>query len=161
MLMNQTRNMANNQICGDTTSLSPFAIVAPILFGIPDAVVVYATSTAGVAVTYALPEALYFVDGPRPVTCTPASGSMFPLGQTTVTCAAADGNGNPSEASFTVRVQYQVPDDGTFFEQPINADGSSVFKRGSTIPVKFRLQGASAGITNLAATFKSRRRRTA
>jgi hypothetical protein len=33
--------------------------------------------------------------------------------------------------------------------QPINADGSSVFKLGSTIPVKFKLTGASAGITNL------------
>ncbi|HZO91930.1 MAG TPA: PxKF domain-containing protein [Chthonomonadaceae bacterium] len=33
--------------------------------------------------------------------------------------------------------------------QPINADGSSVFKRGSTVPVKFQLTGASASITNL------------
>lgn len=35
--------------------------------------------------------------------------------------------------------------------QPINADGSSVFKQGSTVPVKFNLTGASAGITNLQA----------
>jgi len=28
--------------------------------------------------------------------------------------------------------------------QPINVDGSSIFKSGSTIPVKFRLTGASA-----------------
>jgi hypothetical protein len=35
--------------------------------------------------------------------------------------------------------------------QPIDADGSSVFKLGSTVPVKFRLIGASAGITNLVA----------
>jgi hypothetical protein len=33
--------------------------------------------------------------------------------------------------------------------QPINADGSSVFKRGSTVPVKFKLTGTDAGITNL------------
>lgn len=33
--------------------------------------------------------------------------------------------------------------------QPINADGSSVFKRGSTVPVKFKLTGADAAITNL------------
>jgi DNA/RNA endonuclease G (NUC1) len=32
--------------------------------------------------------------------------------------------------------------------QPINIDGNSVFKLGSTIPVKFSLTGASAGITN-------------
>jgi YVTN family beta-propeller protein len=34
---------------------------------------------------------------------------------------------------------------------PINADGSSIFKLGSTIPVKFQLTGTSAGITDLAA----------
>ncbi len=33
--------------------------------------------------------------------------------------------------------------------QPINSDGSSVFKRGSTIPVKFKLLGVDAGISNL------------
>jgi hypothetical protein len=33
--------------------------------------------------------------------------------------------------------------------QPINADGSSVFKKGSTVPVKFRLTGADAGNTTL------------
>ena len=35
--------------------------------------------------------------------------------------------------------------------QPINADDSSIFKLGSTIPVKFKLTGACAGITNLIA----------
>jgi hypothetical protein len=33
------------------------------------------------------------------------------------------------------------------FLQPVNPDGSSVFK-GGTVPVKFRLTGASAGVTN-------------
>jgi hypothetical protein len=35
--------------------------------------------------------------------------------------------------------------------QPINTDGSSIFKLGSTVPVKFMLTGASAGITDLVA----------
>src|SRR5262249_42898093 len=43
---------------------------------------------------------------------------------------------------------------GTFFLQPINANGSSIFKKGSTVPVKFRLSGASAGITDLVAHLK-------
>jgi hypothetical protein len=38
------------------------------------------------------------------------------------------------------------------FLQPINADGSSIFKLGSTVPLKFALTGASAGITTLVAT---------
>jgi len=37
------------------------------------------------------------------------------------------------------------------FLQPVNADGTSVFKRGSTIPVKFKLTGACAGNTSLTA----------
>lgn len=36
--------------------------------------------------------------------------------------------------------------------RPINADGTSVFKAGSTVPVKFMLTDAGAGITDLAAT---------
>ena len=37
--------------------------------------------------------------------------------------------------------------------QPINADGSSVFKAGSTIKVAFQLIGTSAGIVNAVAKF--------
>jgi hypothetical protein len=37
------------------------------------------------------------------------------------------------------------------FLPPINPDGSSVFKLGRTVPVKFALTGASAGITNAVA----------
>jgi hypothetical protein len=35
--------------------------------------------------------------------------------------------------------------------QPVNADGSSIFKAGSTIPVKFKLTGEDAGNTSLVA----------
>ncbi|MFI0898526.1 HYR domain-containing protein [Streptomyces sp. NPDC020983] len=44
------------------------------------------------------------VDGPLPVACTPVSGSLFPLGATTVTCTATDSAGNTgtAEATFTV-----------------------------------------------------------
>jgi len=38
--------------------------------------------------------------------------------------------------------------------QPINSDGSSIFKLGSTVPVKFRLTGACAGNPNLIAQIK-------
>jgi len=58
---------------------------------------------------------------------------------------------NPASTTFTVWVQYQAPDNGTFFLDPINANGSSIFKKGSTVPVKFKLQGTSAGIKNLVA----------
>jgi phosphatidylglycerophosphate synthase len=44
------------------------------------------------------------LDGAVTTTCTPASGSTFPIGATTVTCSATDAHGNHSAASFTVTV---------------------------------------------------------
>ena len=42
------------------------------------------------------------------VTCTPPSGSPFPLGTTTVTCCASDKAGNTNCCSFTVTVRCQI-----------------------------------------------------
>lgn len=41
--------------------------------------------------------------------CTPASGSTFPKGATTVTCTATDGGGNSATCSFTVTVNDTQP----------------------------------------------------
>ena len=49
------------------------------------------------------------VDGPINLTCTPPSGSTFPIGETVVTCEATDSAGNPGEESFTVTVKPPVP----------------------------------------------------
>jgi alpha-tubulin suppressor-like RCC1 family protein len=150
----------NNVICGTTTSLSPFAIIepidatAPVFSSVPGTVVAYATSVSGAKVNYTAPTATDAVDGVRPVTCTPGSGSMFAPGKTVVTCTASDIHGNSATATFTVWVQYQAPGDGTFFLFPVRSNGSSIFPIGPLpLPVRFRLTGASAGITNLVATF--------
>lgn len=39
------------------------------------------------------------------MTCSPASGSSFPLGMTTVTCNVTDAAGNPASCSFVVTVK--------------------------------------------------------
>ncbi|AXG82311.1 HYR domain-containing protein [Streptomyces paludis] len=44
------------------------------------------------------------VDGPLPVVCVPASGSLFPVGRTGVTCSATDAAGNTGTAEATVEV---------------------------------------------------------
>src|SRR6185295_17517301 len=44
------------------------------------------------------------LDGAIATTCTPASGSTFAFGPTTVSCTATDAHGNHSTASFTVTV---------------------------------------------------------
>jgi hypothetical protein len=122
----------------------------PVFTNVPGTKVAAATSTAGAIVTYTLPTATDSVGGPVPVSCTPASGSTFAPGQKTVECTASDVWGNTATASFVVWVQFQ-PADGAFFLPPIDAAGARTFNAGSTIPVKFKLTGASAGIKNLVA----------
>ncbi len=63
-----------------------------------------ATSAAGAAATFA-PTAEDDVDGPVPVTTDVASGSVFPIGATTVTATATDNSGNQATHTFTVTVR--------------------------------------------------------
>ena len=88
------------------------------------------TSTSPPRTTWTVPSA---------VTCTPASGSLFPVGKTTVTCTAVDKAGNPASKTFTVWVQYAW----SGFFSPLS---KQTFLRGSSIPVKFALTGDSQGI---------------
>jgi len=74
----------------------------PVLTGVPDTIT--SAASGGIAVTYTLPTAIDLVSGPRPVTCAPASGSTFPIGVTTVACAASDASGNEASSEFTVTV---------------------------------------------------------
>ena len=57
----------------------------------------------GKVVTYSA-SATDVVDGAVAVTCSPASGTTFPVGATTVTCTAADRRGNATSASFGVTI---------------------------------------------------------
>jgi hypothetical protein len=106
-----------------------------------------ATSASGAVATYA-PTAIDAVDGTVAATCSPPSGSTFALGVTQVTCQATDKAGNKGSAQvFAVKVG--VPWSNVL--SPLNADGSSVYKIGSTVPVKFQLTGTAASIGNLPA----------
>ena len=70
-------------------------------------------------------------------------------GQHTITVTATDAYGASSSDTVVLSVQYS----GSFFNQPINNDGSSIFKQGSTVPVKFTLTGASANANIVAYIF--------
>jgi probable HAF family extracellular repeat protein len=145
-----------NTICGMVPDhFSPFAVFAPLpgftpTVTVPADMIVAATSTAGATASFSA-SAVDPTDGPLTPVCTPASGSTFPAGGTAVTCTATNSLGISRSATFAVWVQYDAPAGGAFFLPPIDAAGDSRFKRGTTIPVKFRLTGASAGITNLVA----------
>ena len=71
----------------------------------PPDVVVEATSGAGAAATYATATASDVVDGAVPVDCVQPSGSIFPVGTSTVTCTARDRAGNTGSDTFKVTVE--------------------------------------------------------
>ncbi len=124
----------------DVVDTTPPAITVPANISLT------ATSAAGATATFTT-SATDIVDGAVTTSCSHTSGSTFALGTTTVACTAQDAAGNASSKSFTVTVTVA----GTFFLQPINLDNSSIFRLGSTVPIKFQLTGVSAGITNLVA----------
>jgi hypothetical protein len=70
---------------------------------LPANIVTYATSPLGATVSFSA-TAADLVDGPRTVSCTPPSGSLFTPGVTTVSCSASDTRTNSSSGSFTVTV---------------------------------------------------------
>src|SRR3989454_9021545 len=67
-----------------------------------------AMNSSGTRVTYTV-TALDNVDGPLIPVCSPASGSTFALGPTTVSCTATDSSGNSASGSFTVTVRDTTP----------------------------------------------------
>jgi hypothetical protein len=81
---------------------------APVIAGTAT-VEVAATGGGGTVVTYVPPTAVDLVDGPVPINCTPASGTLFPTGSTTVACTAADSRGNTATATFAVIVTAPTP----------------------------------------------------
>ncbi len=79
----------------------------PPAITVPAAMSVAAAGSTGTVVTYTA-SAQDAVDGTVPVTCTPASGSLFPIGNTAVSCVAVDAHGNASAEGFTVTVQVRT-----------------------------------------------------
>ena len=70
---------------------------------VPDNITTEATSAAGATVTFDSTSS-DLVDGDITPSCTPAPGSPFELGQTTVTCGATDLSNNLGSDSFKVNV---------------------------------------------------------
>jgi sugar lactone lactonase YvrE len=72
------------------------------------------------------------------VVSSPPSGSLFPVGTTTVNATANDGAGHTSSCSFHVTVQYNF---AGFFQPIANPPVFNVVNAGRAIPVKFSLSG--------------------
>jgi hypothetical protein len=76
----------------------------PPVLSLPVDITAEASGPTGAVVFYSGASATDNLDGPVPVTCTPASGATYPLGPTTVTCSASDSHGNTGTGSFNITV---------------------------------------------------------
>ena len=113
----------------------------PALVGVPADRSVTTGDQAGAPVTFTAPTATDAADPAPTVACSPASGSTFPVGRTTVTCTAQDATGNHSSATFDVTVTYVAPVVWTaVWGEPVATNGSTfVANPGRTVPVKVDL----------------------
>ncbi len=96
---------ANLQTC--TFSVRVVDTLPPVM-QCPSPVTAECTGPSGAVVTFTV-TALDVCDPTPTVLCTPASGSTFPFGPTTVNCAAADDSQNVAICSFQVRVVDTTP----------------------------------------------------
>jgi hypothetical protein len=98
---------------------------------------------------------------PGALTYAPVAGTVLPQGPNTLTVnAAGTADYNPATKSVTLGVLYSTAsclgEAGHSILPPINADGSSVFKQGSTTPAKFRVCdafGHSVGTAGVVSSF--------
>jgi beta-glucosidase len=103
----------------------------PFLIQVPNDAVVDATSGAGAVVDFAPPQALDPTDPDPSVTCTPPSGSTFPIGTTVVTCNATDQSGQVAVSSF--RITVRDSDGIVLFNDPTDAIVSATGLAGSVV----------------------------
>ncbi len=119
---------------GDTT---------PPVLHVPGTVTVGTLSASGTAVTYQV-GATDAVDPSPAVACAPASGSVFAVGSTTVSCTATDASGNSSKASFGVEVRL----DSIEFEPPVGPSNVVESNVRRTIPVKVHVAVGGSEVTS-------------
>ncbi len=107
-----TVNCTATDLAGNTANASflvmvrtGFDNIKPTI-AVPPPLTVKTTSQSGEAVRYSVSVTDNFND-PVQLTCVPASGSTFAVGDTTVTCTATDLAGNVATNSFVVSMIYE------------------------------------------------------
>jgi len=134
---------------GNTGSASFIVTVrdaAPPAVSVPAPIIAEAAGPGGATVSFTA-TAADAVSGAQTTFCTPASGSLFPLGTTLVTCSATDPAGNKGSASFTVTVSDRTAPSVTV-PSPITAEAAG--SAGAT--VSFTATAVDAVSSGLAAT---------
>ena len=148
-LGNTTVTCTAHDAAGNPAAPTTFVVhvvdTTPPVLSLPSPVV-GATSGSGAVVVYTVPAA-DLVDGSVAVSCTPPSGSTFPIGTTTVTCTASDSHGNRATGSFVVTVFQQY---GFVGVQNLPPPAGKVFNSGSAVPLRWQFTSAGAPFNSTA-----------
>ena len=86
-----------------TVTLAAVVDTTPPVLTLPSNIEVTTESASGKNVSYTA-SATDNLDGPITPTCSPSSGSLFPVGDTTVSCSATDSHSNTATGGFTITV---------------------------------------------------------
>jgi hypothetical protein len=137
----------------DTFDVTVVDTTAPSL-ALPGDTTVSTSDPSGASVDYGAPVVKDVVD-PNPTGgCTPASGTTFPVGTTTVTCTAADHSGNSTGGTFHVTVDLVAAHAATAaWGEPVSG-GTFSANRGRTVPVKVTLAVDGVARTRGTATLR-------
>lgn len=113
----------------------------PPTLSLPASMTVQAVSASGANVTFSA-TATDIVSGSTAVACSPASGSLFPVGTTTVSCSSTDSHGNSASGTFSVTV---TPPPVSFTTSPtsmIFQTGRLAYCNGIAVGPNWKSQGA-------------------
>lgn len=97
----------NPSLPSDQAHATPRDVVSPVVT-VPSSIIAEATSPSGATVTFST-SATDDIDGTIVPTCNHLSGSVFPIGLTTITCTATDDAGNIGSAIFEITVRDTTP----------------------------------------------------
>jgi uncharacterized repeat protein (TIGR01451 family) len=135
---------SNNNGAGNSTTVETTLTVAdqtaPVI-SCPSNIEVFLpanSSDTSMAVNYPAATATDNCSTSPNITYSHASGSVFPVGTTTVTATATDAAGNEAECTFTITVRYNFTG---FFSPVSNPPTLNAVVAGRAVPVKFSLSG--------------------
>jgi hypothetical protein len=103
LVANARQDDADGDGTGDACDPTPYGTTRPTIFA-PGDITVNATGPSGTTVPYTVTATDDLLPNPNPE-CAPSAGSLFAIGDTSVTCTATDLGGNTATASFVVTVR--------------------------------------------------------